>query len=81
MDECLQSGSVYIQKDDIIPACGFFLVDFKTVRNEPQLIRKILDDMQIETAYIENSVHFPIADAELLFDGLDITLVNFAAGD
>jgi hypothetical protein len=81
MDESLQTGLVYIQKDNIMPVCGFFLIDFRIIKSEPVFMREILDDMQIKAAYIEKSIHFPITDADLLFDGLDITFVKFTADD
>jgi hypothetical protein len=68
---------VYIQKEDIAPKSGFFLVDFAEAKKNPQKIIDTLKGMNISGFYIEDSRKFPLDDIFKKTD-LKVKLVNFA---
>jgi hypothetical protein len=78
VDACGKSDLIYVKKDKIHPAEGFFIADFAKIKSNPAWFRQVLDGMGITEFYMENSKTYPFNEREKLFENFTVTLVNFA---
>jgi hypothetical protein len=76
IDELDKSNIVYIQKSDIAPESGFFLMDFAEAKKNPKKFIDTLKGMNMSVIYIEDSKHFP-PEKILAETDFNIKLVNF----
>ena len=77
INELDKSNIVYIQKSDISPESGFFLMDFAEAKKDPKKFIETLKGMNMSVIYIEDSKHFPPEEIVGKTD-FNLKFVNFA---
>jgi len=76
INELDKPNAMYIQKSDIAPESGFFLMDFAEAKKNPQKFIETLKGLNMSVIYIEDSKHFP-PEKILAETDFNIKLVNF----
>lgn len=78
VDSVGASGVIYVQKNDIVPDSGFFLMDFAQMTKRHDLLLETLKDMNITELYLEDSKKYPLSGIFAKDSAFDLTLVSFA---
>ncbi len=77
MDGLGKDGLVYVKKDKIEPAGGFFLMDFAKVKAEPESFIKAVSNLHLDRLYVEDSRRYSLNDVLHDLGGVSVTLVSF----